>query len=90
MKINDDGSIEQEARLAFFAFPGVESVRMESDANGVVFWIRGNNLSEEVIEGLVAAEIALHKKYPEYHPLIEISDRFGRDWQPDIEDGEPA
>jgi len=72
-------SLDKAAANRFYGIPGVEEVRREDLAQGVVFWVRGSNLSDEALDAIVDAKWSLLDEFPECPVHLEIVDRFGRE-----------
>lgn len=72
-------SLEKAAADSFYDIPGVEEVRREDLAQGVVFWVRGSNLSDEALDAIIDAKWSLVDEFPKRPIHLEIIDRFGRE-----------
>lgn len=71
-------SLDRAAADRFCGIPGVEEVRREDLAQGIVFWVRGSNLSDEALDAIIDAKWSLVDEFPERPVHLEIVDRFGR------------
>ena len=67
-------AIDDKAAALLYAVGGVREVRRENDGQGIVYWVRGDNLRLAQRDRLIQIEIGLHEQFPKQAVLIEIRD----------------
>jgi hypothetical protein len=70
--------LERVASYRLYEVPGVEEVRRDLRAPGLVLVVQANNLDEQAVEEIVKIEWGLRRTYRVHDITIDVWDRFDR------------